>query len=161
MRKSWLVIVVLLVAFVLSAPSLAMGKRPQRGPQFDRAKMEEHIVKKLELTDQQRAAFESGRKKLDGAMKDGRGKVDKLSAALKAELQKDSPDRRKIHGYIDGLGKLHNEMQIRRMDAMLDLRETLSPKQKEKFRKMLDSQRKREPGKMERQRKAKKEKKRG
>lgn len=135
-RASWALVVFML--FILSTQSLAMGGRPQRGPQFDRAKMEEHIIKKLELTDKQQAAFEAGQKKFEEELAAGREKVKKISAELKAELQKDSPDRRKIHGYIGDLGKLHNAMQIKRMDSMLDLREMLTPEQKGKFKQMLN-----------------------
>ena len=139
-----------LLVVVLASQSLAMGRRPARpqGPGHER--MAQGIIKKLDLTDEQKARFKAEQEKMKQAMEASHKKVKELADKMKAELEKDAPDRKKVHAYIDQMSKLRKEMQIRRMDSLLDLRQTLTPEQRSKFKKMLEQGRQRfdkKPGK--------------
>ena len=136
-----------LLVVVLASQSFAWAGRPSGQKDFDHEKMLDMISAKLELTDEQKAKFKAEGEKMKKAMEANMDKMKKLADKLKAELEKDTPDRKKIHGLIAQMGKLRNEMQIRRMNSLLDLRESLTPEQKEKFKKMLEQGKKRFEGK--------------
>ncbi len=116
----------------LASGAFAWGVRP--GPE----KRTERISKRLELTEEQKAIFKAHREKMEAYMKEEREEVKGLEEKLKAELQKDSPDRAVIHDLITKIGQSRTEMQIKRMDGLLELRESLTPEQRKKFKGMLD-----------------------
>ena len=55
---------------------------------------------------------------------------------LKAELAKDSPDRVRIHEAINKMEAINTLIHLRRIDSLLDLRQLLTHKQREKFKRL-------------------------
>lgn len=100
-------------------------------------KMQKMIIKKLDLTDEQKKKFKAMEEETKKEMKASQEKLKEISEKLKVELQKDSPDRNLLHRYIGELSQIRTNMQIKRMDSMLDLREMLTPEQRKKFKRML------------------------
>ena len=69
-------------------------------------------------------------------MKTNHEKMKEIKDKMKAELEKENPNKRTIHDYIKKMGSLRTNMRIKRMDSLLDMRKTLTPEQREKFKKM-------------------------
>jgi len=129
----------LLTAFlvvVLASQSLAWwgGGKPKR-PSHD--KRIEMIARRLKLTDEQKKKFLAHQAEMKKAMLANRKQVKEVGNKLKAELKKDAPDRKKVHARINEINELQRKMQIRRVDSLLDLRKSLSPEQRKKFRGMI------------------------
>ena len=143
-------ILTVLLVVALASPSLAWwgwGK-PERPRHEKRIEM---ISRRLKLTDEQKKRFLVHQEEMKKAMRANRRKVREAGDKLKAELKKDEPDRRTVHARINEINELRRKMQIRRVDSLLDLRRSLSPEQREKFRGMLGSLR--ENGSRDRHRK--------
>lgn len=128
--------------FGLAAQSLAMGGKPSKPSHGSKL---EHISKQLNLTDEQKAAVQAKSEKTEKEAKESRAKIKEAAEKLKEEMQKDEPNREKVHAYLGQMSQLRNEMQIKRIDALLDLREILTPKQKEEFNKMLGEKKEHKP----------------
>ncbi len=132
------VLVVGLLMVALSSQVLAWGARPaKRQPWPDKGAAYKQICKRLDLTDEQKKSFESRSEGLKKEREAYHKEMREYGDKLKAEMQKDKPNRTTIHSLIRTSSTKKTEMHIKQMDSLLDLRETLTPKQKEKFEKML------------------------
>ena len=103
--------------------------------------MRKMIAKRLKLTDEQKKKFEAMEQETKKEMKASQKELKETGEKLKAELKKESPDRNVIRRHIRELSGIQAKMQIKRMDSMLDLREMLTPEQREKFKRMVDHRR--------------------
>jgi Spy/CpxP family protein refolding chaperone len=141
-NKHWIVILMALVLAVMMCPqSLALWGWTGRGADprsADQNRMERVVVKKLGLSDAQKKQYKTQQDKLQQEAKAIRDKIKKLSEKLRSELQKDISDRNAIHATIAEINKLRSDIQIKRMDLLLDLQKILTKEQREKFKKMLD-----------------------
>ncbi len=135
--KKWLI--VLLVVLFASQCFAFLGRpdKAKNGEGPDSQKMFKRICEKLELTEKQKAQLQADNVKREAAMKVERIEMKTLAEQMKAEMKKENPDRKKIHKYIRQINHLRMLAQIRRTDSLLDLRQMLTPKQKEKFKQMM------------------------
>ncbi|HTY13930.1 MAG TPA: periplasmic heavy metal sensor [Candidatus Omnitrophota bacterium] len=117
------------------------GRPPARDPQ----KFVERIAKDLGLTKEQQDKLLADAKKTEEETDQLRAKNKDLFDKVEKELLKDSPDRDLLHGYLQQIGQNETQMQIKRMDRMVDLRKTLTPEQKAKFEKMAAENRQKGP----------------
>jgi len=60
-------------------------------------------------------------------------------------MAKDQPSKVIIHKLIKQISALNADMQIKRADSLLELRQNLTPEQREKFKKMLEHRSTMEP----------------
>ena len=128
-----ILLVFLMIAF--ASESFAWwGKRDLPAPE----QRIERIAKRLELTEEQKSRFKAHREKTKEDMEGLRGEIRETGKKLKTELEKDHPSRATLHDLIRKINQKQAEMQIKRMDSMLELREMLTPDQREKFKQMLD-----------------------
>lgn len=127
-------VLVVFLTVALASESFAWWGREDRPAPEQRI---ERIAKRLELTEEQKAKFKDHREKMKKYMEEEREGVKGLGEKLKAELQKDNPDRATVQSLIRKISQKQTEMQIKRMDSLLELRKTLTPEQRKKFKKML------------------------
>ncbi|MBN2058403.1 MAG: periplasmic heavy metal sensor [Candidatus Saganbacteria bacterium] len=138
-KKRTIALVAMLLALALVRPSLAAWRsnQPQR---FDRQKAQEHIMDKLELTEEQKAKFKEHLAEMKKTTDSHWEQIRELGEKMKVEMAKDQPDRAVIHDIIKRMSDLNTDMQIKRADSLLDLRESLTPEQRAKFKKLLEGQ---------------------
>ena len=61
-------------------------------------------------------------------------KVTKLRLKIGEEMAKDQPDRGKLTGYFKEVNDNRGQMEIKRLDFILDITAGLTPEQKAKFK---------------------------
>ena len=135
MKKVLSVLLAVFLVAGLASQSLAWGRGPSR-PKFDREKMTGRIEKKLELTKEQQEKFKVHREKEKKDMDSHHKEMKVVGDKIKAELEKDNPDRRALHDLVRKASEKRTAMELRRMDSLLELRKMLTPKQREKFKQM-------------------------
>ena len=127
-----------LMMIMLAAQSFAWGWGDGKRDTDKKDRPAEKIVKLLGLTDDQKkqfdAAHEAGRKDAEPYMQ----KLKDLSEKLKAELTKETPNKSDAENLVREIGKNRTELEVKRIDSMLDLQKILTPEQKTKFQKMMD-----------------------
>ena len=129
-------LIVLFLITALTLPSLAA----KRGPQPKQAQAVKKIVTELELTEVQKELFKQHREDMKKETEAHRDKVKKLAESMKEEMAKDEPSQLVIHQTIRQINALNTDMQIKRVDSLLKLRQNLTPEQRQKFKKMLEHQ---------------------
>lgn len=136
--KNWfLVFLVFVLVVATSSQSLAWWGAKDKGdkpPEKGEARFEKIIAEKLELTDEQKEKFKANKEQMKKEIQPILEKIKGIAEKLKEEMKKDSPNRTTAHGYITEINDLRTQIQIKRMDGMLDLYESLTPEQKEKFK---------------------------
>jgi Spy/CpxP family protein refolding chaperone len=140
MKSKLLIITAMTVLLAVQAHAMAGRPPGPVGPPPD--KMLERIVKKLELTEEQRAKMKASAEEMAKELEANRDALKKIAEGLKTEMQKAAPDRARVHDYIAQMNKLRNEMEVKRIDSLLDLKAMLTPEQQEKFKQLLEAQRK-------------------
>lgn len=158
-RKMLIGVCVVLLSVALATQSLAWWGGGDKAKKIEPEKRMERIAEKLDLTEEQKEKFKAlveeqkeekkvkmkaKREKSEERKAEGE-KIKDLAKKMKEELRKDAPDRNKIHGYIKQMSEIRTGMQIKRIDSLLELRKSLTPEQKEKFKKMTHTGKKRLP----------------
>jgi Spy/CpxP family protein refolding chaperone len=136
-KKVLMLVAVAIFVFAFSSQSLAFWG-PAKKVNKPRQEGMARIVKELNLTPKQKEQFMSRRKEMDKALKEYRKDIDKHARNLKEEMRKDRPDKRSIYNNVRKIGDIRVKMQLKRVDSLLELRESLSKEQRIKFRKMLE-----------------------
>lgn len=136
MKKMLVPAAAVFLLVVLACPSMAAWGGWQAG-KAGRDRSFERIAKKLELTQEQRERFKAQNEKMKESLKADRSEVKQLAEKLKSELQLDQPDRSRVHGLIKQISAKRSEMEIKRMDALLEMRQGLTPEQRGKFKTLL------------------------
>lgn len=136
MKKMLVPAAAVFLLVVLACPSTAAWgdwRGGKAGPErsFDR------ITKKLELTQEQKERFKARNEKMKESLKADQSEVKQLAEKLKSELQQDKPDRSKVHDLIKQISARRTEMELKRMDALLEMRQDLTPEQRVKFKALL------------------------
>ncbi|OGC04974.1 hypothetical protein A2276_03360 [candidate division WOR-1 bacterium RIFOXYA12_FULL_43_27] len=129
MKKSIVLILIAIVAF--SSQSLAWG-----GKARPTEKMKLGFTRELNLTEEQQKKFLEQRQQMEKELLPLEQKNEKIRGELGEEIKKEAPDRGKLHNLIKDTNKNMAEIQIRRMDYMLKMRELLTPEQKTKFKEL-------------------------
>ena len=144
--KNWLVIL-FAAGLLVSIPSqsLAWGRRPQP-EKIDREEIMDRIERKLELTKEQQEQFKAHREKEQQQLKAHLKEMETFGDKFKSELEKDQPDRQALYQQIKIMNQKRLEMEIQRVDSLLELRKMLTPKQRELFKEMTKEQERRGPG---------------
>jgi len=129
------VIVAIMAMTILATVSFA--EPPMRGGQekgFSPEKMVEKMGKDLAMTAQQKDQMLAGMKKVEEQSKQLRGKDKEMFAKIDSELLKDVPDRNLIVDCIKQVNQNMTQVQIMRMDEMLNMRKMLTPEQRTKMK---------------------------
>ncbi len=126
----------LLVLFCFSGPATAAWRRPP-----EKREPGAMIAKRLNLSEDQKKLLIGDPKQRQAEFKATMEKIKGLEDKLRLELSKDAPDRTAVHGYIKAINDERLAMELKRIDTLLDLQKTLSPQQKEEFKKMLGERR--------------------
>ncbi|OGC22696.1 hypothetical protein A2291_01050 [candidate division WOR-1 bacterium RIFOXYB2_FULL_42_35] len=113
----------------------------QGGPSMKRG-MESKMFKTLALTKEQKERFLTERQKMAKEALESRQKNERFRLEMKAELVKDSPDKDRLHKHIREINNNSTELQIKRLDLMLEMRYQLTPEQRVKFKEMVENERK-------------------
>lgn len=119
---------------LFSSQAFAWGQ--QKSSRRMKNHMQGMMFKKLALTEKQRKHFLSKKQQMERDCLGWQQKNEKIRLNMRAELKKDPPNRSKLHGYIREINKNQSEIQIKRMDLMLDMHNQLTPEQKAKFKEM-------------------------
>jgi Spy/CpxP family protein refolding chaperone len=149
-RSGWKTGVLLMLAtlvMVFAAAALAQGPGGRYGHGMGKGSGAgifgpEHrlevLAEKLELTEEQVAAIEgireSGREKGIELHKE----MMRLQNDLEGELLKDEPNEKSALNLVDKIGALRTEIQAQRMKGRLDMRQQLTPEQRDKMLMMSD-----------------------
>ncbi|MCX5725640.1 MAG: Spy/CpxP family protein refolding chaperone [Candidatus Saganbacteria bacterium] len=151
MKRNYFLVLFLIGVFMVSCSSgvFAMGKRPapeDKGKFTEglTGKLAEKMTKDLALTEKQKNAFLTGIKATEEEAKEIRKKNKVLFEKIDIEIQKDTPDISAVNKYLKEIGQNKTQVQIKRMDNILQFTQTLTPEQRAKF-KELQKQRKERP----------------
>lgn len=138
MRKSILLAglagVLVLSLLAGSAGAWELGWRMGRKPTAE--KRIEKIVRELGLSQQQKDKYLAGAKKLEEEAKTIRAQNREILGKIEKEVLKEAPDRKAIHDLLGQISRNKAQLQVKRMDQMLDLRSELTPEQKTRFEKL-------------------------
>ncbi|MBU0672124.1 MAG: periplasmic heavy metal sensor [Candidatus Margulisbacteria bacterium] len=145
MKKMLKILVVVFLVAVLASQSLAFWGRGEKANKLDPGKKMEMITQKLDLSKEQQAALKANEEKRKEARKVHRAEMKKLAEQLKVEIDQDTPDRTKLHALIGKINQQRVEMEIQRLDALLELRALLTPIQREKYKKLMNQHKPRGP----------------
>ncbi len=123
-----------LAGTALAQPDKGMPERGERAGQHARAgNPMAAMLKQLDLSDDQKAQA----KALKEGMKDERSRQraarQQISGKIMAQLSSGSPDAKQLHELIEARSKLETEAAHERIDAMMQIMETLTPEQREKL----------------------------
>jgi Spy/CpxP family protein refolding chaperone len=143
-KKIFGLILTVLVAAVFSGQALAWGNTPKDGrppkegrQYFNREKMANRLIKKLNLDDKQKALFLAQVKNNEVEDKAVWGKMKELRGKMEVEMKKDAPDQKTINSLIDETGKMQIEMEKKRVHSILELKKILTPEQNEKLKELI------------------------
>ena len=136
MKKMMVSAAAVFLVVVLASQSMAAWGE-WGGGKAGRERSFERVAKKLELTKEQREKFKAQNEKMMEAMKADRSETRKLAEKLKSELQQDKPDRSKVRDLIKQISARRTEMELKRMDSLLEMRQSLTPEQRVKFKALL------------------------
>lgn len=132
-RKLRMGALILLLVFSMAAQASAFWWVKKEPPPKEQMKP---ISKRLELSKEQEDKFKKQTEDMQKELKPQREQVKKIGDELKTELEKDAPDRTRVHNQIREISRIRTEMQLKRMDTLLDLRKSLTPEQKKRFKTM-------------------------
>ena len=137
---------VLILALLCSA-AVAFD-RPNKRPMFPppHEKMMERMAKDLGLTKEQKAKYTAMAKQLEEESTAMRSKNKEFFDKIGSELAKDSPNRDLLFGYMQQISKNEDQMRLKRMDQMIQLRKELTPEQKAKLEKLMKQGREKHNG---------------
>ncbi|NQU17153.1 MAG: periplasmic heavy metal sensor [Candidatus Saganbacteria bacterium] len=113
---------------LVSSQSFAWGRR-------DRHHKKE-FIHRLDLNNQQKERFMIQKQEVEEKKLAYRQKSERIRIEMKEELAKDHPNRDKLHRYIRKINQHRTDMQLRRIDYMLEMRMHLSPEQRVRFKEM-------------------------
>ena len=111
------------------------------GNKNGREKVRKLMDKELDLTDKQKAKFKSDGEKLTKGIDSITKSIKENKEKLVAELRKEKPDRKNVHKHIRENSRLRADIHIKRMDSMLEFKETLTKEQRAKFNELLNKNR--------------------
>ena len=131
-------ILVITVLAVLSPAAMAFD-RPHKRPMFPppHEKMMERMAKDLGLTVEQKEKYSGMAKKLEEESKTMRSRNKEFFDKIGQELAKDSPNRDLLYKYMQQISKNEDQMRLKRMDQMIQLRKELTQEQKAKLEKLM------------------------
>lgn len=134
-KRIWLV---LLLVGAIASGALAFGPGGDRRPPSPE-EMIGRLAKELNLTAEQKDKFLAGAKQSEAAAKEMMGKNRVIFGEIEKELLKEDPDRNVIHKDIQQISQNDAEIQIQRMDQMIELRKQLTAEQKDKLAKIMQA----------------------
>ena len=103
------------------------GDRGQRGERSDRVR----IYDRLDLTSEQQNKLDGIRTAHRKQMIDKRAEIQKIRLTIQAEMRKDEPDMQAIEEKVKEQESLRTNMQLARVRHWNDVREVLTPEQRE------------------------------
>ncbi len=103
------------------------GERGFRGERPDRVR----IYDKLDLTTGQEAQLSELRTQHQKQMIDKRGELQKLRLSIRQEMRQETPDMSAIENMVEQQGELRIEMKLARVSHWNNVREVLTPEQRE------------------------------
>ena len=140
MKKIVVLLITVVIVLGYVTESQAWGKRPWHAA-YDSDKVIERVCLRLELNKKQRASFKSAHENLRAEMKQNKVKIQALQQKIAGELKKDQPNRVQIHKYVKQINQLRTSLHLKKIDNVIDLHKTLSPKQRKLQTEMMDKSR--------------------
>lgn len=126
-----LMLVVGLAAAATAWPGPAAGKMGERGKgKGGRGEM----FARLNLTADQKSQMLQKQQALEKELLALRQKNQTLRLKIGEEMAKDQPDRQQLAGYLKEVNDNRGQMEIKRLDFILDIKASLTPEQKAKFK---------------------------
>lgn len=130
-------------AMIFSAASAYAGEGWSH--QKSEADMKKHLDKmaeELNLTVEQKAALEKQREENAPKMKALWDKRRASREQLRAELDRQSPDREKLAAIVEDLKNLTGEQMQMKIDKVLAMKKVLTPEQSAKMKSIMDAKKK-------------------
>lgn len=137
-----------MIALVMLALSgIAFGAPPfgwagEKRPMAER--MIDRMAKDIGLTQQQKDKFLAGEKQIEEEAQKIHSKNREIFDKIEEELLKESPDSRRIYGYMQQISQNNTQIQFKRMDQMIQLRKELTPEQRTKLEKTMKERKEQE-----------------
>ena len=111
--------------------------RPESGRPGDRPGLRAgNLAEHLDLTEEQREQIKSIRRETARKHIQQQADVRLARLDLKALMDTEQPDRKKIHTQLRKIAQLQGDMRISQVDQRLDIRQLLTPEQRQKAKKM-------------------------
>jgi periplasmic protein CpxP/Spy len=119
-----------LLLFVTSLDAQMRGRESERGLRGDGPRRAE-IHNELNLTEEQETKLTALSAEHQKAMIDKRAALQKARLDIRAEMVKDQPDMQAVEKMIRNREALRSEMQLNRVQHWNEIREMLTPEQRE------------------------------
>jgi|SRR3989339_499096 len=139
MRKK---VMVLLMIASLAGGALGFNPPPE-GKRMNPEKMFEKMAKEVGLTGQQKDKFTAAAKQIEQEARIMRKKNRELFGKVEEEIQKDAPDRKLIQGYVQQINQNNAQIQMGRLEQIIQMRKELTPEQKGKLDQLMKSRKQR------------------
>lgn len=124
---------VVATALTIGGVALAQPGDGPRGGGFGPGRMIMRALRGLELTEQQELKGIQIRRSLQAQAKDAHQELKGSLGKVATELEKQTPDRVKLHGLADDVMKKMSAMAHSAIDQVLELHATFSPDQRAKL----------------------------
>ena len=130
-----LIITTLMLTLAVTAMAQP-GQRGQRGQGRMDGDRGRHMMAKLDLSEEQQTAVDALREKGRVSMVANRKEMARLNNQLEGLMLVDSPDSKKVEKMVRTIGELKTDMRVQRMDTRLEIRELLTPEQRDRMMSM-------------------------
>lgn len=139
MRKTWL-ITFLAIIFItaISAPTIAQGREPEKKAKLRAGGRGFDVMKKLELTDEQKQKLRELRFDLARYMVKLRADLKVARLELEHLMNQDSPRANDAKVKVAQVNQARSKMLQRSVAHRLELKKILTPEQQEKLRSIKD-----------------------
>jgi len=136
MNVKTLALVCAMVVFSgIAANAFSFG--PRIGRESNKELRIERLAKELGLTDVQKEKYLLGAKQIEKDAKETRLKNKTLFGDIEKELLKETPDISIIKNILQEINNNNSQMQLKRIEQLIQLRKELSPEQKTKLEAMI------------------------
>jgi Spy/CpxP family protein refolding chaperone len=129
------------IIVILSGQAFGFSS-PLDGKRMNSAKMFEKMAKDIGLTDQQKDKFMAAAKQVEEEAKTAHKKNRELFGKVEEEIQKDAPDRKLIQDYVRQINQNNTQIQLKRLEQIIQMRRKLTPEQKGKMDQLMQARKK-------------------
>ncbi len=126
----------IITTLMLTLAVTAMAQPGQRGQGCMDGDRGRPMMAQLDLTEEQQTAVDALREKGRAGMIENRKDMARLDNQLEGLMLQDRPDAKKVEKMVRRIGDLKTDMRVQRMDTRLEIRELLTPDQRDRMMSM-------------------------
>lgn len=140
-KKMLMALFIVVITVVTASGAFAAWPGSGRGRMGER--MIERMAKDIGLTQQQKDKYMAEARKIEEESKAMRAKNREIFDKIENEIIKDVPDRKVVRDYMKQISQNNEQIQLKRMDHILNMRQELAPEQRAKLEKIMKGRKER------------------